>query len=104
MMPLRMPWPRKRGTIAERPRRRQARAAQRLDRAADAEPLAPVAAGLHGFAPGTVGEIPCHGGTDAALEVVARPPTELAAHVAGVDRVAPIVARTVGHEGLQRRV
>src|SRR5947209_18891225 len=46
-------------------------------------------------------EVPAHGLSQAALERVARRPSELAANLRRVDRVPAIVAGTIGHERLQ---
>ena len=45
---------------------------------AKAKPLTLIVTRLHLAAPGTVVERPEHGGADAGLKVVARPPAELA--------------------------
>src|SRR5579862_9430487 len=46
-------------------------------------------------------EIPLHGAAQPVLEAVARRPSELAADLRGVDRVASIVAGPIGHERLE---
>src|SRR2546422_7577322 len=65
------------------------------------EPAAIVATRLHLLAPVAMLEVPAHGLSQAALERVARRPSELAANLRRVDRVPAIVAGTIGHERLQ---
>src|SRR6185436_6446849 len=47
--------------------------------------------------PGHVVEVPLHGLPQAGVEVLARPPPQLAAYLCGVYRVTAIVAGTVGN-------
>src|SRR5262245_3859558 len=74
------------------------------DSRAEAAALSVVGVGLDGLAPDPVLEIPADGLRDARLEAVRRAPAQLAADLAGIDGVAPIVARPVGHELLERVV
>src|SRR5262249_11413120 len=56
---------------------------------------------LHLLAPVAMFEVPEDSVAESALERMTRRPSELAANLGGVDRVAPIVARTIRHERLQ---
>jgi len=53
---------------------------------------------------GLVVEVPLDGLSEAALEIFLRFPAEFALDLAGVDRVAEVVAGAVGHEGDERGV
>src|SRR5262249_60459442 len=67
----------------------------------EAEALALVALALDDVTPLCVVEVPAHGAFEAALEVVTRPPAELAADLARVDRIAPGVAGAVRDDALK---
>ena len=62
------------------------------------EPFAAIGAAHDALPPAPVVEVPAHGLAQAVLEIVARPPAELALDLAGVDGVAGVVARPVGDE------
>lgn len=49
--------------------------------------------------PGLVVEVPLHGLAEAAFEIFLRFPVEFSLDLAGVDRVAEVVAGAVGDEG-----
>src|ERR671930_2489460 len=70
-------------------------------RSSETKPLSVVPSGLHPLAPVAMLEIPAHGVAQAALERVARRPSELAPNLRRVDRVPAIVAGAIGHERLQ---
>src|SRR5204863_3677175 len=58
--------------------------------------------GLHLLAPVAVIEVPADSIAQSGFECVARGPSQLLPDLRGVDRIAPIVARTIGNEGFQR--
>src|SRR5689334_14662927 len=65
------------------------------------ETLAIVTASLNLLAPAAVIDIPADRLAQSGFERVSRPPRELACDLRRVDRVAPIVARTIRHERLE---
>src|SRR5262245_20683762 len=66
------------------------------------EALAIVAASLDGGAPVAPLDIPGYRLAKTFLEGARRRPSDLLANLPGVNRVPPIVARTIGHERLER--
>src|SRR5262249_60615428 len=66
------------------------------------EALAAVDPRAQGLPPGSVVEIPPHRLLEARFEMPARLPAQLAMHFGGVDGVALVMARPVGHERDQR--
>src|SRR5205085_10685543 len=66
-----------------------------------AETFAPIFVGLHPLAPLTVFDVPAHRACDTAFKIHRRLPAQLAANLRGVNRVAPVVARTIRDEPLQ---
>src|SRR5690606_9593 len=68
------------------------------------DPLEAIAAVKHSLYPWLVVQVPVDRLRQAALEGVARLPAQFTAQLAGVDRVAAIVARPVGDEGDLRLV
>src|SRR5262245_6249470 len=71
---------------------------RRVGSALEPEPLAAIGAAHDALPPGAVVEIPAHGVAQALLERTPRPPAELARDLGGIDGVALVVARPVGHE------
>src|SRR6267143_1735694 len=63
-----------------------------------AHPIAVRTAG-HALHPVRVVEVPCHGLADAARERLPRAPAQLALDLAGIHRVAPVMAGAILHEG-----
>src|ERR1700730_15533175 len=70
----------------------------------ESQSLAIVAAGLDGVAPVTVRDIPFDGLAQAAIEGARRCPAELSPDLRRVNRVSPVVAGSIGHEGLERAI
>src|SRR5262245_60389641 len=68
------------------------------------EPFTIVMARLHLLAPVPMGEIPGHGVTEAGVEVVTRPPSQLRASLRRVDRIPAIVPGPIRHEGFERTI
>src|SRR5579883_1147298 len=66
----------------------------------------PLAIGACGdiFDPILTVEIPTHRLAQSARKALARHPTELTPDLAGVDRIAPVMTGTIGHEGDLSRV
>ncbi len=90
------------GHLPVLPRDGDAHAAQPFFAArAEPEPLARIDALAQRLPPPFIVEVPGHGAADAGGEVLAGAPAELVLELGGVDGVALVVARPVGHEGDQ---
>src|SRR5580765_8018128 len=70
----------------------------------ESQSLSVVPAGLNGVAPVAVRDIPFDGLEQAVVERARGCPAELPPDLRRVDRVSPVVARTIGHEGLERAI
>jgi len=70
----------------------------------ESQALTVVAAGLNGAAPVAVRDIPFDSLAQAAVERARGSPAKLSPDLRRVNRITPVVAWTIGHEGLQRAI
>src|SRR5262245_57345913 len=73
-------------------------------RLSEPEPLAIVTPCLNPLAPVSMVEVPLDRLAQTGIERALRRPAELTSNLGRVDRIAPIVARAIGHERLQAGV